>query len=230
MYQYKYPHPAVTVDCVVFGLDNNELKVLLIKRLLEPFKDSWAIPGGFVGIDEDIPDAAKRELREETGVENIYLEEFGSYGKPGRDPRERVITIAYFAIVNLFDHDVKADTDASEAAWFPVSQLPRTAFDHGQILTDALSKLQQKVKRWPLVFEFLPEEFTLRQVQHLYELILGTALDRRNFQKKLHKTGMLIPLERFEQDVSHRAARFYRFDYETWETSKEEGFQVVTNC
>jgi len=223
LYSYKYPHPAVTVDCVVFGLDDGALKVLLIKRLDPPFEDSWALPGGFIKMDEDLQDAAFRELREETGVAQLYLEQFHTYGRPGRDPRERVITIAYFAIVNLFEHKLSASTDAKDVAWFPVDGLPALAFDHGEILRDGLAALQYKVRRVPLVFEFLPQKFTLPQLQQLYETILREALDKRNFRKKLAATGVVDALEEHQTGVSHRAARYHVFHRELWEKKAEEG-------
>ncbi len=224
MYQYEYPHPAVTVDSVVFGLDNEELKILLIRRKLGPFKGVWALPGGFVQMDESLDDAAQRELMEETGVEKLYLEQLATFGKPDRDPRERVITVAYVAIVNLFDHTVKADSDAEEAGWFPVEDPPELAFDHIKILAAALNRLQGKIRYQPLVFEFLPEKFTLSQVQKLYETVLCRPLDKRNFRKKIQGTGMVIPLDEYEMDVSHRAARFYYFDRKAWEEKSGEGF------
>ena len=224
MYQYKFPHPAVTVDSVVFGLDGEELKILLIRRKLDPFKGAWALPGGFIQMDESLEDAAKRELLEETGVEQLYLEQLSTFGNPDRDPRERVITVAYFAIVNLFDHKVMADSDAEEAGWFPVEDPPELAFDHETILAAALQRLQGKIRYQPLVFEFLPEKFTLSQVQKLYETVLCRPLDKRNFRKKIQGTGLVIPLDEYEMDVSHRAARFYRFDREAWEEKSEEGF------
>jgi 8-oxo-dGTP diphosphatase len=224
MFQYRYPHPAVTVDSVVFGLDNEELKILLIRRKLEPFKGAWALPGGFIQMDESLDDAAKRELLEETGVAKLYLEQLSTFGNPDRDPRERVITVAFFAIVNLFDHRIKADSDAEEAGWFPVEDPPELAFDHKTILSSALRRLQGKIRYQPLVFEFLPEKFTLSQVQKLYETVLCRPLDKRNFRKKIQGTGLVIPLDEYEMDVSHRAARFYRFDREAWEEKSEEGF------
>ncbi|MCK5735354.1 MAG: NUDIX hydrolase [Spirochaetaceae bacterium] len=225
MFEYEYPHPALTVDSVVFGLDNEELKILLIKRKLEPFKGTWALPGGFVQMDENLDDAAKRELLEETGVKQLYLEQLATFGNPDRDPRERVITVAYFAIVNLFDHSVKADTDAEEVGWFPVEDPPELAFDHDVILATALNRLQGKIRYQALVFEFLPDKFTLSQLQKLYEKILCHPLDKRNFRKKIQGTGLVIPLDEYEMDVSHRAARFYYFDRDTWEEKSGEGFR-----
>lgn len=225
MYQYKYPHPAVTVDCVVFGLDEDELKVLLIQRKIEPFKGQWALPGGFIDMDENLEESARRELREETGVQDLFLEQLATYGKPGRDPRERVITVAYFAIVNLYEHKVEADTDAEEAAWFPVENLPKLAFDHQMILDEALIRLQNKIRYKPLVFEFLPSKFTIRQVQHLYETILCKNLDKRNFRKKIFKTGLIIALDEYDLDISKRAAQLYSFNREEYKELAKSGFE-----
>ncbi|MFW5688089.1 MAG: NUDIX hydrolase, partial [Spirochaetota bacterium] len=220
---------AVTVDCVVFGLDDTEgeLSVLLIERGEEPFEGAWALPGGFVQIDEDLESAARRELEEETSVRDLYLEQLAAFGAPDRDPRERVITVAYFAIVNLFEHPVAAQTDARNAGWFTVSDLPALAFDHGAILELALGRLRSKVRSEPLVFEFLPETFTLRHVQNLYETILGEELDRRNFRKKIQSTGLLVPTNEVEMDVAHRAAQLFRFDREGYEARREEGFEWI---
>ncbi|MBL8967703.1 MAG: NUDIX hydrolase [Spirochaetaceae bacterium] len=224
MYGYEYPHPAVTVDCAVFGLDDGDLKILLIQRDLEPFAGSWALPGGFVKMDESLDEAARRELEEETGVKKIYVEQFGAFGDPGRDPRERVVTVAYYAIVNLFEHEVKADTDARNAAWFPVDEPPRLAFDHARILEAALARLQDKVRREPVGFEFLPRKFSLTQLQRLYETILCAPLDKRNFRKKILATGVLEETEDFEVDVAHRAARLYRFDQKAYARLRKAGF------
>lgn len=224
MYSYEYPHPAVTVDCAVFGLDDGDLKILLIQRDLEPFAGSWALPGGFVKMDESLDAAARRELEEETGVKRIYVEQLGAFGDPGRDPRERVITVAYYAIVNLFEHEVKADTDARNAAWFPVDEPPKLAFDHAAILGSALARLQDKVRREPVGFEFLPRKFTLTQLQRLYETILCEPLDKRNFRKKILATGVLEETEDFEVDVAHRAAKLYSFDERSYARLLKAGF------
>src|ERR1035437_7103822 len=156
MYSYKYPRAALTVDCVVFSFDEGALKVLLIERGLEPFKGRWALPGGFVRVDETLDDAARRELAEETGLKHVFLEQLYTFGEVERDPRERVVSVAYYALVKLSDHLAKAATDAAEAHWFPVSRLPKLAFDHADIVAVALARLQGKVRYQPIGFELLP--------------------------------------------------------------------------
>ena len=227
MYAYHYPHPAVTVDCVVFGLADDDLNVLLIQRDLEPFQGAWALPGGFVKIDEGLETAARRELEEETGVRDLYLEQLAAFGAPERDPRERVITVAYVAIVNLFEHPVAAATDARNAGWFGTDELPELAFDHATVLEAALHRLRDKIHREPIVFAFLPEKFTLRQVQSLYETILGDELDKRNFRKRIQSTGLLVPTNEVELDVAHRAAQLFRFDRKGYESRREEGYEWI---
>jgi 8-oxo-dGTP diphosphatase len=223
-YTYDYPRPALTVDCVVFGFDEGELKVLLIQRDQPPFTGRWAIPGGFVDMEESLEEAARRELQEETGVHNLYLEQLFTFGAPGRDPRGRVVSVAYFALVKLGDHRIRAATDARDTRWFCVSQAPRLAFDHQEILELALRRLQGKVRYEPIGFELLPRKFTLSQLQHLYEVILEQPLDKRNFRKKILGMNLLQPLDEFQQDVAHRAARLYRFDPKTYRSLQKKGF------
>jgi 8-oxo-dGTP diphosphatase len=223
-YTYKYARPALTVDVVVFGLDEGDLKVLLIQRDQPPFENKWALPGGFVHVDETVDAAAKRELQEETGVGNVYLEQLYTFGELDRDPRERVVTVAYYALVNLSDHRIKATTDARNAAWFAVSDLPRLAFDHDRILETALKRLKAKVRYQPIGFGLLPRRFTLSQLQRLYETVLERALDKRNFRKKILSMDLLIELDEIEQDVSHRAARLYRFDEKKYQRLAQKGF------
>ncbi|MCR9233213.1 MAG: NUDIX hydrolase, partial [bacterium] len=211
-YSYEYPRAALTVDCVVFGLDEDDLQILLIQRDLPPFEGDWALPGGFVRLEETLDEAALRELSEETGLKNVYLEQLYSFGTVNRDPRERVVTVAYYALVNLSDHRVQAATDARNAAWFAVDDIPSLAFDHDQILEMAHERLRGKVRYQPIGFELLPPKFTLRQIQHLYEVILDRPLDKRNFRKKILSMGILIELDEVETDVAHRAARLYQFD------------------
>ena len=222
-YSYRYPHPALTVDCAVFGLDEGRLKVLLVERGEEPYRGAWALPGGFVRLDEGLEAAALRELEEETGVRELYLEQLGAFGEPGRDPRERVVTVAYFAIVNLFDHPARGGSDASAAAWFEADAPPRLAFDHADILAAALDRLRGKLRREPLAFEFLPRAFTLTQLQRFYETVLGAPLDKRNFRKKVLSYGILEELDEFEAGAAHRAARLHRFDRDAWERLRDAG-------
>jgi 8-oxo-dGTP diphosphatase len=222
---YAYPRPALTVDCVVFGFDAQAaLQVLLIQRDLPPFEGQWALPGGFVHLEESLEAAARRELQEETGVADIFLEQLYTFGMPERDPRERVVSVAYYALINLADHPLQAATDARDTAWYRLDELPILAFDHGQILEVAIARLRNKVRYEPIGFELLPEKFTLTQLQKLYEVILGQPLDKRNFRNKLLKMDLLTPLNETQQGVAHRAARLYRFDSQRYEQLKQKGF------
>jgi 8-oxo-dGTP diphosphatase len=224
MYSYPYPRPALTVDCVLFGLDQADLKVLLIQRNLDPFKGQWALPGGFVRCEETLEEAALRELREETGVENVFLEQLYTFGGLDRDPRERVVSVGYYALINLDEHPLQAATDAEAAAWFPLNQVPSLAFDHDHIFATALRRLQGKLRYEPIGFELLPAKFTLTQLQQLYEKVLNQVLDKRNFRKKILKMNLLIPLAEKQQNVRHRAAQLYQFDADRYQQLKEKGF------
>ena len=221
---YQYPRAALTVDGVVFGFDAGELKVLLIQRALEPFKGKWALPGGFVRVEETLDDAVRRELVEETGIDDIFLEQLYTFGTVKRDPRERVVSVAYYALVKLSEHHAKAATDAANAQWFPVSQLPKLAFDHAEIVAMALARLQSKVRYQPIGFELLPPKFTLSDLQHLYEVILGTELDKRNFRKKVLGFGLLVALNETQVGGRHRPAQLFRFDADKYEKLKKRGF------
>ncbi len=221
---YEYPRPALTVDCVVFGLDEDELEVMLIRRGLEPFAGRWALPGGFVHLDETLEDAARRELEEETGLRKVFLEQLYTFGAVDRDPRERVVTVAYYALVKLSDHKVRAATDATDAAWFSLSDLPDLAFDHAHILEVALERLKGKVRYQPIGFELLPKKFTLTQLQRMYEVILDRPLDKRNFRKKILGMDLLIELDEVQKDVAHRAARLYKFDDRHYRKLVKQGF------
>jgi 8-oxo-dGTP diphosphatase len=225
-YTYKHPRPALTVDCVVFGLDEEDLKVLLVQRDLPPFEGRWALPGGFVNVGEDLETAARRELEEETGITlaKLYLEQLYTFGDPDRDPREHVVSVAHYALVKLSDHRVRAATDARNAAWFATSDLPTLAFDHDRVVATALTRLKGKVRYQPIGFELLPPKFTLSQLQRLYETVLETALDKRNFRKKILAMGLLEELDEIQQDVAHRAARLYRFDRQKYRELTKEGF------
>jgi len=223
-YTYEYPRAALTVDCVVFGLDEGELKVLLIQRGLAPFKGKWALPGGFVRLDETIDDAARRELEEETGLSKVFLEQLYTFGTVERDPRERVVSVAYYSLVKLAEHPPTGATDASDAGWFPVSSLPRLAFDHAEILRSALQRVRSKVRYEPIGFELLPSKFTLSELQHLYEAVLQAPLDKRNFRKKILATGLLTPLKEVARLGAHRPAQLFRFDARKYAALKKRGF------
>jgi 8-oxo-dGTP diphosphatase len=212
------------VDCVVFGFDEGDLKVLLIQRGLDPFKGRWALPGGFVRVDETLDAAARRELQEEAGLSNVFLEQLYTFGAVDRDPRERVVSVAYYALVELSRHAAKASTDAASAQWFPVSHVPKLAFDHAEILDAAIGRLKGKVRYQPIGFELLPEKFTLSQLQHLYEAVLGTELDKRNFRKKVLSFELLVPLAETQMLGRHRPAQLFRFDAQKYEKLKKRGF------
>ena len=223
-YCYKYPHPAVTTDCVIFGFDGSELQVLLIERGIEPFKGKWAFPGGFLNMDETAGEGAMRELKEETGLENAYIEQFNTYSEPGRDPRERVITIAHYALVRI--QEVKGGDDAAKAQWFPIDKVPQLAFDHDKILRDAMRKLRERIHFEPIGFELLPEKFTMRELQILYESILGVKFDRRNFAKKMMHYELLNQLDETVRPTAKRDALLYSFNKENYELFKKKGFQL----
>jgi 8-oxo-dGTP diphosphatase len=223
-YTYEYPRPALTVDCVLFGFDESELKVLLIQRGLQPFKDLWALPGGFVRVDETIAEAARRELVEETGLKGVFLEQLYTFGELDRDPRERVVSVAYYALVKLSDHRAKAATDAANAEWLRISKVPKLAFDHADILETALARLKNKLRYEPIGFELLPPKFTLSQLQQLYEAVLESDLDKRNFRKKVLGFDLLVPLKETQMEGRHRPAQLFRFDAEKYEKLKKRGF------
>jgi len=208
-YQYEYPHPAVTTDIVIFTLEDNELKVLLIRRAGEPFKDSWALPGGFIEIGEDLEACALRELEEETGVTGVYLEQLYTFGRPDRDPRERVITVAYYALVPIDRLSIRAASDAAEVGWFPCKRLPALAFDHSQIIQLALERLAAKIDYSTLAFQFMPKRFTIGELQRVYEAILGEPQDKRNFRKRVMAYGCIEPTGETRRNGNHRPAQLY---------------------
>ncbi len=222
---YEYPRPALTVDCIVFGLDAElELKIMLIKRDIPPFQGQWAIPGGFVRMEETLEQAALRELQEETGIQDVYLEQLYTFGDLGRDPRDRTVTVAYYALINLVDQKIQAATDAREAEWFPIAKIPQLAFDHEQILQKAIARLRGKIRYEPIGFELLPKNFTLSQLQKLYETVCDRQLDKRNFRKKILNMDLLIDTGEVEQGVAHRAAKLYQFDEIKYIQLKQNGF------
>lgn len=216
---FAYDHPAhyVSVDTVIFGADSRrgscDVRVLLVERgdPQQPFVGSWALPGGFVNPAESLDDAAKRELSEETGVESAFLEQLYTFGAPARDPRGRVITVAYYAFVNRAECTLRAGSDAARAQWFDIAQLPSLAFDHGEIVAKAVARLRAKVRYEPIGFNLLPERFTLAQLHSLYESLLDRPIDLPNFRRAILRMGLLREAGE-ERDVSHRPAKLFRFD------------------
>ncbi len=211
----------VTVDIVIFTIQSGVLKVLLVKRGAPPFVRQFAIPGGFVHEDEDLDQAALRELREETGVADVYLEQLYSFGDVGRDPRGRVITVAYFALISA-DRPLRAGTDAAEAEWWAMDRTPTLAFDHARILNYALERLRNKLEYTTVGFQLLPEKFTLTELQAVYEAILGRNLDKRNFRRKLSLLKILKPLPEYRKG-GQRPAQLYRFVAARFEKLKDKG-------
>ena len=223
-YTYEFPRPSLTVDCVIFGLDrSSRLKILLIQRGKEPFKDRWALPGGFVEMEEDVEAAALRVLKQETGVKNVFIEQLYTFGTPRRDPRGRVVSVAYYALVNLDAHQINSDADALDVAWFDIAALPKLAFDHDLMLKRSVERLRSKVSYQPLGFELLPEHFTLTQLQNLYETILGMELNKRNFRTKILKMAILKEVA-IQKGVAHRPAALYQFDKEKYKEYVQNGF------
>lgn len=223
-YRYKYPHPAVATDCVIFGFDGVSIKVLLIQRGIEPYKGAWAFPGGFLRMDETAEESARRELEEETGLKDAPVEQFFTFSSVDRDPRERVITIAHYALVKM--EEVRGGDDAANARWFAIDEIPRLAFDHDRILRKAMAHLKERICFKPIGFELLPEIFTMSELQNLYEAILEVKFDRRNFYNKMLKLGILTEAEKRPANAPSRMPAKYRFNAEKYAELKQKGFRL----
>lgn len=211
MYTYEFPRPALTVDIVTFTVRNGRLNVLLIERRSPPFQGCWALPGGFIEMNENLEDAALRELDEETGLKDVYLEQLYTYGDPERDPRGRIISVAYFALIPS-DARIRPEggDDASQAEWFPYPELPSLAFDHNEIVTYAVRRLRYKIEYTAAAFELLPDMFTLSELQRTYEIILGEKLDKRNFRRRIQQAG-IIEATNQQRTGEGRPARLFRY-------------------
>jgi 8-oxo-dGTP diphosphatase len=210
MFQYEYPHPAVTVDVVIFTIRDRQLKLLLVKRAGEPYRGKWALPGGFVHLEESLDAGASRELEEETGVSGVFLEQLYTFGKPGRDPRERVITVAYYALIPSDKLQIRAATDAEAVGWFGMDELPELAFDHAEIVAMAHQRLVAKLDYSTIAFQFMPERFTLSELQEVYEIILRQEMDKRNFRKWVLALEQIEETDEERRGGIHRPAKLYR--------------------
>jgi 8-oxo-dGTP diphosphatase len=215
---------ALSIDCVIFGFKNAELSVLLVKHGQGVTKGQWALPGGWIKYNESLNAAAKRILIAQTGVENIFLEQFQTFGDIERFPDKRVITVCYYALVNIENFELHVGSSVSEVTWFNIRNIPKMAFDHNKILTTCFTHLQHKVQHEPIGFNLLPKKFTLLHLQELYEAILNQKLDKPNFRRKLIKMNLLVACNEKQKDVSHRAAQLYRFDKKVYDRLIDKGF------
>lgn len=207
---YAFEHPAVTTDIVIFTIREGALNVLLIQRSGEPYRHAWALPGGFVNSNEALDECAKRELEEETGLRDVYLEQLYTFGEPHRDPRERVISVAYYALIPSDRIEIRAATDAAAVAWQRFDTLPPLAFDHAQIVAAAQQRLVAKLSYSTIAFQFMPEKFTLGQLQTVYETISAEPIDKRNFRKWVLGLGRIEATGEERRDGQHRPAKLYR--------------------
>ena len=223
-YCYKYPHPSVTTDCVIFGFDGSKLKVLLVQRGNEPYKGRWAFPGGFMNIDESAEEGALRELQEETGLRGAYIRLFHTFTEVRRDPRERVISIAYYALVKM--QEVKSGDDATDAQWFDLDNMPPLAFDHEQILSKAEQALRQQIHFEPVGFELLPRVFTIKALRDLYEAILHVHFDLSNFSGNIKRLGILEQMNETVDSSQEKEALLFRFNKAKYEELKQKGFRL----
>ncbi|KIA84811.1 NUDIX domain-containing protein [Flavobacterium sp. AED] len=215
---------GITIDCVIFGFNKESLEVLLVQHAEGESIGKWGLLGGWLRKEESADDAAQRILYELTSLDNIYLEQLKAFGDPNRVPERRVVTIAYYTLVNREDYNIKASLTLKEAKWYKINDIPNLIFDHNEILDFSLMQLRNRVRQAPIGFNLLPEKFTLLQLMHLYEEILGITLDKSNFRRKILQMKLLVPLDEKQQDVSHRAAQLYKFDSEIYEKLTQKGF------
>lgn len=215
-----------TLDCVIFGFDEKDLKVLLINRGEEPYNNTLAIPGDFVQFEEEMDFAARRVLNELTGLENIYMEQLAAFADKDRHPWGRILTVAFYALINIKDYKLSASSFATDVNWVPLNQIKTLAFDHKKIVEKGVDRLRRRIKNRPVGFELLPKKFTLRQLQNLYESILDEKLDKRNFRRKFLKIDLLQALEEWEENVSHKPAQYYMFNQNKYNQMVKEGYKI----
>ncbi len=212
----------VATDCIIFGFEEGKLKLLIFKRRVVPLKGEWSLIGSFVKLDEDVEEAAQRVLEEITGLKNIFMEQFKSYGAANRDPGYRCVSIAQYALIRINDYD-KELVEKHGAHWYEIDALPNLVLDHNQMVEDALEKLKQKARYQPIGFELLPEKFTIPQLQQLYEAIYQNELDARNFRKKVLSHNVLVKLDEKDK-TSRRGAFLYKFDHKTYQKLMRSGY------
>lgn len=220
----RYFTLALSIDCVVFGFDGEEIKILLIERAEEPFKDFWALPGDLLPPEKDLNSSVNKVLKDLTGLSDLYFEQVETFGEVKRHPFGRVVTTAYYTLVKISDYKLNPSSFAAEAKWFNLKSVKKLAFDHNKILNSCFKQLQKSVRIKPIGFELLPPNFTLTQLQNLYEAILGVELDKRNFRKKILQMNFLIDTGNMQENVSHRPAKLYSFDEEKYNELKNKGF------
>ncbi len=213
----------VAVDCIIFGFDNEELKILLIKRNFEPEKGKWSLMGGFLKPEETSENAASRILEALTGLHDVYLEQVHTYTDPQRDPVERTVSITYYALINIANHNQEL-TRQHSAHWFSLQEIPELIFDHQHMIRHAINRLRYKTSVRPIGFELLPEKFTMRQLQKLYETILDEEIDKRNFSKKINQLDVLVKLDEKDMSSSKKGSYLFQFDKEKYETKAKDGF------
>ncbi|MEO7308393.1 MAG: NUDIX domain-containing protein [Ferruginibacter sp.] len=211
---------ALSVDCVIFGFDENKLKVLLIRSDLKKFQGKWSLLGDLVDPKEELDSAANRILKQRTGLDDVYLEQVKTFGCLDRHPAGRVVTVAYYSLINIQHHKLKILDN--ELHWHDVNDITELAFDHKQILDCSFEQLQRRVQEHPLAFSLLPKKFSLRELQNVYEAILDTKMDRRNFRKKFFAMDFLVDIDQMEQDVPHRPGKLYNFNYNKYEKKKKK--------
>ena len=222
MYYNQYDQFYVAVDCIIFGFHENELKLLLIKRKFDPCRGEWSLMGGFLNRGESIDQAAERVLLDLTGLKDVYMEQIGIFGEVNRDPGERVLSTAYYALMNMNDYDSRL-AEVHNAVWVTLNDLPELIFDHQEMVNSAIRVLRRKAGYQPVGFNLLPELFTISQLQALYEAIYQTSLDKRNFRKKIFELDMLEKLEKKDKNASKRGAYYYRFNKEKYDRRLENG-------
>jgi ADP-ribose pyrophosphatase YjhB (NUDIX family) len=227
----RYPRQIkllLAVDCIIFGFDGNDLKILLVKRGIEPKINKWSLMGGFVGPTENLPIAAARILKNLTGLTNIYLEELHSFSAPERDPVERTVSIAYFALIDINDYQQPITSDY-KAAWFPLKKFPKLIFDHNPMVEKAKARLQYKAAFHPILFELLPTKFTLPQLQNLYESVYDLVIDKRNFSRKVLSTGLLIKQDEKNKEGSKKGAYYYKLNKKKYNANFHSVLNIIPN-